>query len=185
MESLDALLTLLALDRLPRTGWLVAGIAAPESVAAHSLGSAFVVLALGPLVQPALDVERAVVYALLHDATEALLTDLPRSAIECLPSGAKAEAEARAAERLLAPLSKLAFEREAEYRSRSTREARFVALCDKLHLGVRWLGYTQTGARGLDSFRESLAALDCREFAACEELRRAILERADRERNAR
>ena len=183
MESLDALLALLALDRLPRTGWLVAGVAAPESVAAHSLGSAFVVLALGPRVQPALDVERAAVYALLHDATEALLTDLPRSALECLPSGAKAAAEARAAERVLAPLSKLAFEREAEYRSRSTREARFVALCDKLNLGVRWLGYHNAGVRGLDSFRESLTALDCREFAPCEELRRSILAAAERERD--
>ena len=79
----------------------------------------------------------------------------------------------------------LILEREAEYRSRSTREARFVALCDKLHLGVRWLGYHDAGVRGLESFRESLSALDCREFAVCEELRRSILAAADRERDAR
>jgi putative hydrolase of HD superfamily len=185
METLDALLSLLALDRLPRSGWLLAGIPVPESVAAHSLGTAFVALALGPRVEPALDVERTVVLAVLHDATEALLTDLPRTAVEYLPDGAKARAEERAAERLLAPLSALASEREAEYRARSTRESRFVALCDKLHLGVRWLGYLSAGARGLDSFRRNLDELDCREFPACAELRRAILGAADLLRAAR
>ncbi len=179
MSSLSALLPLLALDRLPRTGWLLAGVASPESVAAHSLGTALVVLALGPGVQPALDVDRAVSLAVLHDAPEALLTDLPRAALECLPQGAKAEGERRAAERLLAPLSSLSLQRFAEFQAQETRAARFARLCDRLHLGLRWIGYRREGARNLGGFRAGLAALDCAEFAPCAALLAELLVAAD------
>jgi len=175
VSPLEALLPLLSLDRLPRTGWLVAGVANPESVAAHSLGTALVVLALGPRVAPALDVDRAVGLAVVHDAPEALLTDLPRSAVECLPPGAKAAGERKAAERLLAPLSSLAWERFEEFRAQETREARFVRLCDQLHLGLRWLGYRREGARVPGGFRNGLEALRCGEFQPCAELCAEIL----------
>jgi putative hydrolase of HD superfamily len=179
VSSLSALAPLLALDRLPRSGWLLSGVASPESVAAHSLGTALVVLALAPRVRPELAVDRAVSLAVLHDAPEALLTDLPRAASECLPSGAKAAAERVAAERLLAPLSPIALARFDEYRERATREARFVHLCDKLQLGVRWLGYRREGARGLAGFRAGLEQLDCAEFEPCAALRAEILATAD------
>lgn len=175
MSQLEALLPLLALDRLPRTGWLLAGVPEPESVAAHALGTALVVLALGPRVAPPLEVDRAVSLAVLHDAPEALLTDLPRDAAACLPPGAKAEAERRAADRLLPPLSPLARERFEEFRTGATREARFVRLCDRLHLGLRWVGYRRAGARGLEGFRAGLAALDCAEFPPCGALLAEIL----------
>jgi putative hydrolase of HD superfamily len=175
VSQLAPLLALLALDRLPRTGWVLAGVPAPESIAAHSLGTALVALALGPRVAPALDVDRAAALAVLHDAPEALLTDLPRSAVECLPSGAKAEGERRAAERLLAPLSQVALARFEEFRARATREARFVHLCDRLHLGLRWLAYRRQGVGELGSFRRALETLDCAEFAPCAELHAEIL----------
>jgi putative hydrolase of HD superfamily len=184
LPILSTLLPLLVLDRLPRTGWLLAGVSAPESVAAHSLGTALVALALGPRVAPALDVDRAVCLAVLHDAPEALLTDLPRAAVECLPPGAKAEGERRAAERLLGPLSDLATTRFGEFRAQESREARFVRVCDQLHLGLRWLGYRREGARNLGEFRAGLERLACDGFAPCAELLREILA-ADDELDAR
>jgi putative hydrolase of HD superfamily len=179
LPHLQALLPLLSLDRLPRTGWLVAGVPNPETIAAHSLGTALVVLALGPEVVPRLDVDRAAALAVLHDAPEALLTDLPRAAAECLPSGAKAAGERRAAELLLAPLSEHAWQRFEEFRAQETREARFVRLCDQLHLGLRWLGYRREGARVPGGFRNGLTALECAEFAPCAALRAEILAAAD------
>jgi putative hydrolase of HD superfamily len=176
--TLEALLALTPLERLPRTGWLLAGISSPESVAAHSLGTALVALALGPRVVPALDVDRVIALAVVHDAPEALLTDLPRSAVACLPSGAKEEAERRAAERLLEPLSELAATRFEEFRAQRTREARFARLCDRLHLGLRWIGYRRAGAGNLASFREGIEGLDCAEFGPCARLHAEILRAA-------
>lgn len=175
MSQLEAHLQLLSLDRLPRTGWLTAGVPAPESVAAHSLGTALVAVGLGPRVAPPLDVDRAVTLAVLHDVPEAWLGDLPRRAARLLPAGAKASAEAIAADGLLGPLSELALARHRELREHTTREARFVRLCDKLHLGIRLVGYLRAGARGLEEFTRGLVELDCGEFAPCEDLRREIL----------
>lgn len=175
MDSLDALLKLTALERLPRSGWLLAGVKEAEPIAAHGLGTCLVALALGPKVEPELDLDRTVSLAALHDAPEALLTDLPKVASELLPPGAKRSAEERAAEELLAPLSSAALSRWREYHAGETREARFVKLCDKLQMGVRALAYTQHGARGLDDFRRSMEELDASEFAPCSELRTKLL----------
>lgn len=172
---LDALLTLVPLESLPRTGWILRGIVPPENVAGHILNTCFVVLALGPEVEPALDVDRAVTLATLHDAPEALTGDLPRMVKGLLPDGAKAAAEAKAARALLEPLSATALERWGEYQGGRTREARFVRVCDRLQMGVRAVAYRRLGLRGLDDFAQTLAELDCAEFAPAQRLCGAIL----------
>ncbi len=174
-ELLEALLALGALEHLPRTGWLQRGIPDAEPVAAHVLGTALVALALAPRVEPPLDVDRCVTLAVVHDAPEALLGDLPRSAAERLPVGAKRAAETRAAQDLLAPLSARALESWREYDAAQTREARLVRLADRLHLGLRLLAYLRAGRRGLDEFIEGLQRLDASEFPPAEELRRSLL----------
>jgi putative hydrolase of HD superfamily len=174
-SELDALVALLTLERLPRTGWILCGIPQPESVAAHSFGTALVALALGPAVDPPLDVDRAAILALVHDTPEVLLGDIPRAGAELLPPGAKAIAEERALRKVLGPLSDLAEERGREFQAQKTREARFALLCDKLQLGVRLLGYGREGRPDLDGFRAGLEGLDCAEFAPCDALRIRIL----------
>lgn len=172
---LPALLPFVPLDALPRTGWILRGIAQPESVAGHVVNTCFVVLALGPRVTPPLDVDRALTLALLHDAPEALTGDLPRVVKDLLPAGAKALAEERAARTLLAPISPFAHARWSEYHAGETREARFVRVCDRLQMGVRAVAYRQLGLRGLDDFLATLDALDCGEFAIARELQSEIV----------
>ncbi len=182
MTKLEALTALLPLDRLPRTGWILRGVAAPESVAGHSFGTALVALALGPDVAPPLDVDRAVSLALVHDTPEVLLGDIPKAGSELLPPGAKRAAEALALGQVLGPLSAFAQVRGAEFQAGETREARFARLCDKLQLGVRLVGYLRAGQRGLEEFRTGLEALDCAEFEPCEALRIEILTALQHER---
>ena len=176
---LDALLDLLALDGLPRTGWIQAGVPNPESIAAHSLGAALIAMALGPRVDPPLDTDRAVSLCVVHDAPEAHSGDLPRAAARAMGPDAKRDLDAALAGDLLPCLSPLAHERFAEVQAGATREARFAKACDRLHLGLRWLGYRRAGQRGLESFRSTLEASDLAEFAVAEELLREILD-ADR-----
>ncbi len=174
-KLLDALLALVPLESLPRTGWVQRGITSPESIAGHLVGTGFLALALAPRVEPALDVDRVVALCAVHDAPEALLGDLPRAASRLLPTGAKRSAEAQAAQELLAPLSALALARFEEAAAEQSREARFAKLCDRLQLGVRLIAYQRAGWRGLDEFRETLEALDCGEFDAARELRDELL----------
>ena len=174
-DLLDALLALVPLESLPRTGWIQRGIETPESIAGHVLGTGFLALALAPGVEPPLDVARVVALCAVHDAPEALLGDLPRAGARLLPEGAKASAEDRAAEQLLSPLSGLALERYREVTALESREARLAKLCDGLQLGVRLLAYLRAGRRGLDEFRATLAELDCSEFAPAEELQAELM----------
>jgi len=178
--ALDALLGLLPLDSLPRTGWVLRGVEGPESIAGHALGVAHVALAMagrvtrdegGPLA-----LGRVLAMALVHDAPEALSGDLPRPATRHLPDGAKAAMERALAEEVVAPLSADAARAHAEYEAQATPEARFVKGCDRIQLGVRLLGYERAGRRGLDEFWGTLAG-EFGEFACLEALRAAILGR--------
>ncbi len=172
---LPALLALQPLHDLPRTGWILRGISEPESVGDHVLSTAFLVLALAPRVEPALDLGRALSLALLHDVPEAMTGDLPRSASRLLPAGAKPAMEDAAAKELLTPLSPTALALWREYSAGGSREARFVRVCDRLQLGLRLVAYVRAGRRGLDEFRETVSRLDTSEFPAAEALKAEIL----------
>ncbi len=173
--ALTALLALVPLDDLPRTGWALRGVQAPESIAGHILGVAHVALALSPHVAPALDLGRVLAMALVHDAPEAVTGDLPRPAAQHLPPGAKKTMEAGVARQLLTPLSIAATDASAEYIDQGTREARFVKLCDQIQLGVRLVAYEQAGQRGLDEFWTGLApSTESAAFPAVEALLEAL-----------
>ena len=178
--QLAALLELAALARLPRTGWLQAGRPTAESIAAHSHGVAVLVLALAGEVEPPLDVDRAVALAVVHDAPEALIGDLPKSASELLPPGAKAAAEAEAGARLLGVFAPAAHARLVEFAKGASREARFVKVCDRLQLGVELVALARGGARGLGRFEGVLAGLVCGDFAPAERMRVELLDAARR-----
>lgn len=175
MSLLESLLPLLVQDDLPRTGWLLAGVAPAESVAGHVLGVAQTALALTPAVEPGLDLGRVLAMALVHDAGEVLSGDLPRRASRALPPGAKHALDDALGAEVLAPLGEAARAAAREFRAQATREARFVKLCDRLQLGVRLVGYERAGRRGLGDFRAGLAALDAGEFAPCARLLREVL----------
>lgn len=175
MSLLESLLTLTALDRLPRTGWLQRGIEPAESVAGHILGTAYLARGLAETVDPGLDLGRVLELALLHDAPEALTGDLPWGAARHLPTGAKAAMDASAARELLAPLFSGAPELVAAYAAGNSREARFVHVCDRLQLGVQLLVYMRSGRRGLAEFLVGLRALDCSEFGPAAEFQAALL----------
>ena len=164
MELTQALLALSRLDRLPRTGWIQAGVPDPESVAGHTLGVAHLALALAPKVEPGLDLARVLSQALLHDAPEALSGDLPRAASRALPEGAKAHMEKALAGDLLAEFPDSAHAALEEYSLQESAESRFVRACDRLQLALTCLGLQRAGQGNLESFWQGLQQEDWSEF---------------------
>jgi putative hydrolase of HD superfamily len=148
---LDTLLELQILDRVPRSGWALRGVAEPESVSEHAFHVVFLVWALAPEV-PGLDAARAVELAIVHDLAEVRIGDLPRTAARYLPEGAKHAAEEAALAELLSPLGDRGAALYREYHARGTAEARFVAACDKLQLMIKATLYERWGAGGLGEF---------------------------------
>src|SRR5918911_445343 len=140
--ALTLLLELQRLKRLDRTGWVLRGLApGAESVGAHTYGVAVVAMLLADEVRArggAIDVERVLRLALVHDWTETRMGDLPRTAAEYFGADAKRRAERAAFGDMVAELGDtLGREYGAwheEYEARASLEARLVKAADVIDL---------------------------------------------------
>ncbi len=148
---LDVFLEIQMLDRIPRAGFVLRGVAEPESVAEHSLHVLFLVWALGPKIE-GIDVTRAVEIALIHDLAELRIGDLPRTSSHYFPDGAKKAAESAAMADVLAPLDERARLLYDDYQHGVTPEARLVKACDKLQLMLKVAVYERWGTGALAEF---------------------------------
>jgi len=165
----DSVLTLfehvLALKRLPRTGWLLAGVPRAESIADHTFGTATLAGLMCDLINASpddegldrpLDAERVLRIALAHDLAEALMTDLPKRSSHLLGTDVKHQAERRAMEYIEAELP-AGFGYAAlweEYESATTPEAQIVRDADKLEMALQAAAYGRAlGSTTLDEFQ--------------------------------
>lgn len=150
------------LKRLPRTGWLLAGVAQPESVADHSWATALLAISLAEQINRdpvasglsgPLDVGRVALIAVVHDLAESVITDLPRRATQLLGKDVKHQAEAVALGTLASDLP----ESEIvalwqEYGELSTPEGRLVYDADKLEMVHQAFVYERAGNQNLGEF---------------------------------
>lgn len=161
-SSLTLLQAASTLKRLPRTGWLLSGVAQPESVADHSFATALLAIALAEAInrEPithglpgVLDVGRVALIAVVHDLAESLITDLPRRATQFLGKDVKHRAEASALGELVSDLpgSEIVALWQ-EYSELSTPEGRLVHDADKLEMVHQALVYERAGNRNLGEF---------------------------------
>jgi putative hydrolase of HD superfamily len=148
---LDLFLEIQMLDRIPRSGYVLRGVADPESVAEHTLHVLFLVWTLGLKIE-GIDVARAVEIALVHDLAELRIGDLPRTSSHYFPAGAKKAAEAAAMADVLAPLPERTRLLYDEYQEGITPEARLVKACDKLQLMLKVTVYERWGTGALAEF---------------------------------
>ena len=175
---LDLLLELQVLDRVPRSGFVLRGVAEPESVTEHSWHVLFLVWSLGAQI-PGMDIARAVEIALVHDLAELRIGDLPRTSAHYFPEGAKKAAEAAAMADVLAPLPARAQELYAEYQAAATPEARLVKACDKLQLMLKVAVYERWGEGALAEFWDNPDNFPDGGFAPVAEIFAALRERRD------
>ena len=177
---LDVFLEIQMLDRIPRAGFVLRGVAEPESVAEHTLHVLFLVWSLGPKIE-GLDVMRAVEVALLHDLAELRIGDLPRTSSHYFPAGAKKAAEAAAMADVLAPLDGRAQLLYDEYQQGTTPEARLVKACDKLQLMLKVAVYERWGTGALAEFWENPENFPDGGFPAVREVFEELRERRNAE----
>lgn len=143
------------LKRTPRTGWVMRGVPNAENVATHSFGVVYAILILAPLVEPNINLERALAMATLHDLPEALTTDIPTPAWRFLSSNIKTDSERMAMQEMLGGT---AVETQfmawwEELHANKTAEALLVHDADKIDMFLQALMYEQqTGNQQLAEF---------------------------------
>jgi putative hydrolases of HD superfamily len=166
---LSTLLELQRLKRLDRTGWVLRGLMpGAESVAAHSYGVAFTAMLLADEVRArggAVDVERVLRIALLHDLAEARTGDMPRTMALYYGAEARRAAERAAFADMMRGLGNTGrgagYEKlHDDYEERASLEARLVKAADILDLLAQALVFERAGARELDEFWEGAEARD-------------------------
>jgi len=173
---LDLCLELQILDRVPRSGYVLRGVAEPESVTEHSWHVLLLVWALGSRSE-GVNLTRAMEIALVHDLAELRVGDLPRVASRYFPVGAKKTAEAAAMAEILAPLPERALALYDEYQAGTTPEARLVKACDKLQLMLKVAVYERWGTGALTEFWDNPENFPDGDFPAVRELFAALRER--------
>jgi putative hydrolase of HD superfamily len=173
---LDLLLELQILDRVPRAGYFLRGVADAESVTEHCWHVLFLVWVLGQEIDE-VDTFHAVEIALVHDLAELRVGDLPRTASHYFPDGAKNEAETAAMAEILAPLPERSRQLYAEYQAAETAEARLVKACDKLQLMIKVNVYESWGSTGLREFWDNPENFPDGGFAPVRELFEALRQR--------
>jgi putative hydrolase of HD superfamily len=150
------------LKMLPRSGWLLAGVAQPESVADHSWATALLALTLVAAVNndlasyglsEPLDTGRVVQIAVVHDLAESIVTDLPQRATQLLGKDLKHQVEAQALTHLTHDLPASDFMALwREYSELATPEGRLVHDADKLEMIHQALAYERAGNQNLGEF---------------------------------
>ncbi len=151
------------LKALQRTGWCLAGInTAPESIADHSFGTTLITLILAHLAREfgeEINIEKSLTMAIIHDLPEALISDIPKRAIE-LGGDALAEGkkmgETNAIQVLFkeAPSGKQLMAIWQEYQQNESIEARVVHDADHLDMLIHALSLEASGVSSqlLDDF---------------------------------
>ena len=146
------------LKRLPRAGWLVAGVPEPESVAAHSFRAAVLAGLLAAL--SGADPARASLLATWHDSQETRTGDVPyvaRAHVATAPPAAVSQAQTAG---LPEPARAFVLAAVAEYEAAATPEALAARDADKLDCLAQALEYRAQGnADTQDWIDTSLAGL--------------------------
>lgn len=136
-----------ALKDEPRGGWVMHGVQRPESVAAHSWGTAYLCLLFAA--DAGVDVGRALAIAVLHDVAEAKTGDFVSRASEAdrhVATDDKARLELDAVRELLPPAAGGLRQLWQAYEDRADPEARFVRELNLIDMCIEALRY-ERGAR--------------------------------------
>jgi putative hydrolases of HD superfamily len=178
---LSTLIELQRLKRLDRTGWTLRGLPnGTESVAAHSFGVSVTAMLLADemIAQGiAVDVERVLRTALLHDWSEVRVGDMPRTGSVYFGSEPRRHAESAAFADIVANVNEALYvSLHRDYERRDTFEARLVKAADVLDLLIQALALERAGARGLDEFWEVAENAEFKLGGAAEQVGQELLQ---------
>lgn len=129
------------LDCIPRAGYVLRGVTAPESVAAHSHFVSLLTLFFVEEFPGQFQRDRALAMALIHDLSESRLMDIPMPSADKYLSEAKNAAEQAIIEELLQGFPNTFAELHREFIAAKTPEARLLRGLDKAQMMLKILCY--------------------------------------------
>lgn len=146
------------LKRYRRTGWLVAGVRDPESIADHSFRAAVIASVIAAL--EGANPERAAFMSLFHDTQETRITDIPYLGKRYLKPASNEEVTADQVSGVPEAVAEVVSGAVAEYEEKTSLEAVCARDADKLECLVQAVEYREQGYQNVQPWIDSsLAAL--------------------------
>ncbi|MFI0454399.1 HD family hydrolase [Actinomadura sp. 6N118] len=144
------------LKRYKRTGWLVAGVGDPESIADHSFRVAVIAGVLAAM--EGANPDRAVMLSLFHDSQETRLTDIPYLARPYVTKASNEEVTEHQTRGLPEPVLSMVTGAVGEYEGGVSREAVCARDADKLECLIQAIEYREHGNRNTQPWIDSSLA---------------------------
>ncbi|MET8868493.1 HD domain-containing protein [Nonomuraea sp. NPDC049421] len=146
------------LKRYKRTGWLVAGVRDPESIAEHSFRAAVLAAVIARL--EGANPERAAFMSLFHDTQETRITDIPYVGKLYLKPAPNEEVTADQVRHVPAEVAGMLRDAVGEYEEKASLEAVCARDADKLECLIQAVEYREQGHQNVQGWIDSsLAAI--------------------------
>jgi putative hydrolases of HD superfamily len=144
------------LKRYPRTGWSLAGVPAPESVAEHTFRASATAAVIATM--EGADPQRAAFLALWHDTQETRITDLPHLTRQYVTAARNETVASDQVRPLPAGIAVMIHNAVTEYEIGATPEARCAHDADKLECLLQAREYQDQGHQNLQPWIDSSIA---------------------------
>ncbi|WP_219498980.1 HD domain-containing protein [Nonomuraea ceibae] len=146
------------LKRYKRTGWLVAGVQAPESIADHSFRTAIIAAVITAMEGG--NPERAAFMSLFHDTQETRVTDIPYIGKRYLKAVSNEQVTSDQMRGVPEAVARVVSGAVGEYEDRTSLEAICARDADKLECLIQAIEYREQGHQNVQPWIDtSLAAL--------------------------
>jgi putative hydrolase of HD superfamily len=152
----ECLAELHALTKLPRIGWVLAGVHDPERVATHCWETAVIACILSRHLAEPVDIGKVLTMALFHEVGEVRLTDLPRRAAPYVGE-IKDQAEAEIARDVLDAVADDIAAIVEEFHDRRTVEARLTEAAEELQIIFAAMMYAKEHSGDMSEYRHDAA----------------------------
>jgi putative hydrolase of HD superfamily len=144
------------LKRYPRTGWSLAGVPVPESMAEHSFRTSVIASVIATM--EGADPQRTAFLALWHDTQETRTTDLPHLTKRYVTAAANQTVTSDQIQSLPECIATMIRGAVTEYEAGETPEARCARDADKLECLLQAREYQDQGHRNLQPWIDSSIA---------------------------
>lgn len=156
---LQVMAELHVLTRLPRTGWIMAGVRDPESISDHCFEAALFAVLINATTATNVDIGRVVQMLLFHELSESRLTDLPRRSAPYVKQ-MKHQAEEEIAKDLLGTAAPGILQLLEEFHAKETPEARLAEAAEELQIVFASLMYAKDGNGDMSEYPKDVSKYD-------------------------
>ncbi|WP_017623714.1 HD domain-containing protein [Nocardiopsis chromatogenes] len=170
-RTVDFLFEMGLLKRYKRTGWVIAGVATPESIADHSHRTAITAAVIASM--EGADPQRSAFLSLFHDTQESRVSDIPHIGKRYLKAAPNEEVTADQTSGMPAELAEMIGAAVGEYEAKESAEAVCAKDADKLECLIQAVEYQEQGTDTRAWIETSMASL---KTAAAKRLAEAALE---------